>query len=243
MATPWLGTVPCFSLQTGDQFRAKAPPALTSERYAKDYNEVKALGAHSDSARTPEQTELAYFYAGVNGNNFLLWHRTLRDIAAAHVKNIGDSSRLLALANFAIADSVITAWDSKKHYVLWRPVTAIQEGENDENAATAGDPSWQPLLNTPPYPEYSSGANNVTAALTRMLALFFGKDEMTYAVTSVYPQAAQKTRTYGRFSDMASDMVDVRVYHGVHFRFGDEAAREQGTQVADWVFAHVAASR
>src|SRR5690242_14534531 len=155
---PWLGTVPCFSLQSGDQFRAKPPPALNSERYTKDYNEVKALGAHSDSARTPEQTELAYFYTGVNGNNFLLWHRTLRDIAAAHVKNMGDSSRLLALANFAIADSVITAWDSKKHYVLWRPVTAIQEGENDENAATAGDPSWQPFLNTPPYPEYTSGA-------------------------------------------------------------------------------------
>ena len=76
-----------------------------------------------------------------------------------------------------------------------------------------------------------------------MLALFFGKDEMTFTVISVYPQAAQKTRTYGRFSDMASDMVDVRVYHGVHFRFADEAAREQGTHVADWVFAHVAASQ
>lgn len=243
MATPWLGTVPCFSLQSGNQFRAKPPPALNSERYATDYNEVKALGAYSNSARTPEQTELAYFYAGVKGNNFLLWYRTLRDVAAAHVKNIGDTSRFLALANFAIADSVITAWDSKKYYVSWRPVTAIQEGEKDGNPTTAGDPSWQPFLNTPPYPEYTSGANNVTAALTRMLALFFGKDEMTFTVTSVYPQAAQQTRTYDRFSDMASDMVDVRVYHGVHFRFADEAAREQGTQVADWVFAHVAASR
>ena len=98
-------------------------------------------------------------------------------------------------------------------------------------------------MNTPPYPEYTSGANNVTAALTRTLALFFGKDDITFTVTSDHPKATQKTRTYGRFWDMASDMVNVRIYHGVHFRFGDQAGREQGTQVADWVFAHVAASR
>lgn len=240
MLTPWLGTVPCFTLQSGEQFRAKPPPALTSQQYTADYNEVKALGARSDSARTPEQTDLAYFYAG--DIPFQL-RRTLHEIAAIHVKNIDDNARLLALANLAMADAVITAWDSKKHYVSWRPVTAIQEGEKDGNPATAGDPSWQPFLNTPPYPEYSSGANNVTAALTRTLALFFGKDDMTFTVTSDHPKAAQKTRTYARFSDMASDMVNVRIYHGVHFRFGDEAAREQGTQVADWVFAHVAASR
>ena len=243
MATPWLGTVPCFTLHSGDQFRAKPPPALNSQQYVTDFNEVKALGAQSNSGRTPEQTELAYFYAGKNGNNFVLWHRTLRDIAAAHIKDIGDNARLLALANFAMADAVITAWDSKKHYGVWRPVTAIQEGENDGNAATAGDPSWQPLLNTPPYPEYSSGANNVTGALTRSLALFFGKDDVTFTVTSDYPQATQKTRSYARFSDMASDMVNVRIYQGIHFRFGDEAARGQGTKVADWVFGHVAASR
>jgi len=121
MATPWLGAVPCFTLQSGDQFRAKPPPALNSQQYATDYNEVKALGARSESARTPEQTELAYFYAGKNGTNFVLWHRALRDVAAAHVKDIDGNARLLALANLAMADGVITAWDSKKHYVLWRP--------------------------------------------------------------------------------------------------------------------------
>jgi len=243
MATPWLGAVPCFTLQSGDQFRAKPPPALTSQQYATDYNEVKALGAQSNSARTPEQTELAYFYAGKSGNNFVLWHRALRDVAAAHVNNIGDSARLLVLANLAMADALITVWDSKKYYVLWRPVTAVQEGENDGNAATAGDPSWQPFLNTPPYPDYTSGANGVTGALTRSLALFFGKDDMTFTVTSDYPQETQKTRSYNRFSDMASDMVNVRIYHGIHFRFADEASREQGTKVADWVFGHVAATR
>ena len=161
-------------------------------------------------------------------------------VAATQVNNIDDNARLLVLANLAMADAAITAWDSKRHYVFWRPVTAIQEGENDGNPATAGDPSWQPLLNTPPYPEYTSGANNVTGA---MLALFFGNDEMTFTVTSEYPKAAQKTRTYNRFSDMASDMVDVRIYQGIHFRSGDEAGRDQGKQVAQWVFEHVAAAR
>ena len=243
MATPWLGAVPCFTLQSGDQFRAKPPPVLNSQQYVTDYNEVKALGAQSNSARTPEQTELAYFYAGKNGNNFVLWHRALRDAAAAHVNNIGDHARLLALANFAMADAVITVWDSKKHYVLWRPVTATQQGENDGNEATAGDQSWQPFLNTPPYPEYTSGANGVTGALTRSLALYFGKDDMAFTVTSDYSEATKKTRTYNRFSDMASDMVNVRIYHGVHFRSADEVGRDQGIKVADWVFGHVGAAR
>jgi len=98
-------------------------------------------------------------------------------------------------------------------------------------------------VNTPPYPEYTSGANNVAAALTRTLALFFGKDEMSFTVTSVYPASAQKTRTYARFSEMAADMVDSRMYQGIHFRFGDEAGRDQGIQVAEWVFSHVGARR
>src|SRR4029077_13376071 len=134
-------------------------------------------------------------------------------------------------------------WDSKKHYVLWRPITAIQDGESDGNPATTGDPPWQPFLNTPPYPDYTSGANVITGALTRTLALYFGKDDVAFTITSDYPQAVQKTRTYGRFSDMATDMVNVRIYPGIHFRFADEAAREQGKQVAEWVFGHVAAAR
>jgi len=240
MAAPWLGTVTPFTLERGDQFRAKPPPTLTSEQYTKDYNEVKSLGGLTNSARTPEQTELAYFYAG---NFFVLWHRALREIVDQHTDNIGDSSRLLALVNMAFADTVITVWDGKRHYAYWRPITAIQEGENDGNPATAGDPSWQPFLNTPNYPEYTSGANGATGALTGMLALYFGKDDMTFTVTSEHPKAEQKTRTYSRFSDMAKDMVDVRIYHGVHFRTADEQGREQGRNVAKWVYGHAASAR
>lgn len=115
MAMPGLGAVPPFTLNSGDQFRAQALPPLSSQQYAEDYKEVKALGARVKSTRTPEQTQLAYFYAG---NNFILWYRALREIAAAHTKNIGDNARLLALGTLAMADAVITAWDSKLHYVL-----------------------------------------------------------------------------------------------------------------------------
>jgi hypothetical protein len=235
MLTSWLGTVPPFTLESGDQFSAKAPPRLTSKRYAKDYNEVKALGIRANSARTPEQDQLAYFYAG---NNFILWNRVLREVAAANTNTLGDNARLLALGTLAIADSFITAWADKILYVFWRPITAIREGENDGNTRTAGDPTWEPLLNTPNYPDYTSGANNAVGALTRTLELFFGTDQITFTAVSQFPLADPKTRTYQRFSDLSWDTVDVRIYHGIHFRFADEAARKQGRRVAKWAFKH-----
>jgi hypothetical protein len=235
MAMPWLGAVPPFTLKSGDQFRAKPMPPLNSPEYAKDYAEVKALGARVNSTRTPEQTQLAYFNAG---NLFILWNRALREIAAAHTQNLGDNARLLALSTLAIADAVIACWESKRHYVFWRPITAIREGDKDDNPQTTGDPTWEPLLNTPPYPDYTSGANNVVGALTRTLELFFGRDDVPFTAVSEHPLADPKTRTYQRFSALAQDTVEVRIYHGVHFRFADEAGRTQGRAVAEWVFAN-----
>lgn len=235
MFAPWMATTDPFTLTSPQRFRADPPPALTSDRYRRDYNEVKALGALVGSARTPQQTDLAYFY---NDNIFAQWNRALRAIAAKHVNRIGDNARLFALANVATADAVIACWDSKKHYVFWRPVTAIREGANDGNAMTVGDPMWQPLVNTPNYPDYTSGANDVTAAMTRTLSLFFGRDRMTFEVTSLAPNVVQKSRIYERFSDAARDVVEARILLGIHFRFADEAARTQGTRVAEWTFNH-----
>jgi hypothetical protein len=168
----------------------------------------------------------------------VLWNKALRDIAGAHVHDIGDSARLFALADLAIADAVITAWDSKLHYVYWRPMTAIREGDADGNARTAGDPTWEPLTNNPNYPDYTSGANNFTGAVTRGLALFFGTDEMSFSVATTNPLALQRTRMYERFSDAAADVVTARVYEGIHFRFADVEARKQGRHVAQWAFSH-----
>jgi hypothetical protein len=233
MALPWLGAVPPFTLKSGDQFRSDAPPPLGSKRYAENYDEVKALGALNSTMRTPEQTHLASFFAG---NLFIVYTQTLRDVAAAQTDNIGDNARLLALGTLAMADSLITAWDSKIHYVYWRPITAIREGDDDGNARTIGDPDWQPQINTPNYPEYPSGANNVVGALTRTLELYFGTDDITFTVISANPLAIPPTRTYQRFSDFSWETVNVRIYQGIHFRFAEEAGRTQGRHVAEWAF-------
>jgi hypothetical protein len=235
MLIPWLGSVIPFTLKSPSQFRAAPPPPLTSTRYTRAYNEVKALGSLSNSARSPEQTELANFY---NDNFVLLWNLALRDIAGMYLNNIDDTARLFALASLATADAAITSWDSKYHYVFWRPITAIQEGNHDPNRKTVGDPDWEPFAVTPPYPDYTSGANNVTGAVTGTLALFFGTDEVFFSLKSSNPLAFQNPRTYTRFSDAAQDVVDVRVYQGIHFRFADTAARHQGRLVAKWVFKY-----
>jgi hypothetical protein len=232
---PWLATVTPFTLTSPSQFRAVPPPSLKSKRYAIAFNEVKAMGAASNSARTPAQTDLGLFWFA---SYQVLWNQVLRDIATAHVHNIDDSARLFALANLAMADAIITAWDTKFHYVFWRPVTAIHDADNDGNRETDSDANWQPLINTPNYPDYTSGANNISGAATRALALFFGTDEMTFSATTTNPAALQQVRTFNRFSDAAAEVVNARIYEGIHFRFADVQARKQGRHVAQWVFSH-----
>jgi len=234
MAAEWLATVRPFTLIDPDQFRARPPPAVTSDRYTRHYKEVKRLGS-IDSVRTPEQQAVANFWALNFG---VQWNLALRDIATAHVHRISDSSRLFALANLAAADAAITSWDSKRHFVFWRPITAIQEGDSDGNPRTHGDAGWLPMLTTPPYPDYTSGANNVGGAMSRSLALFFGTDRFRFTFTTDSAIPGPRTRTFERFSDAAQELVDARVYHGVHFRFADTAARTQGRRVASWVFKH-----
>ena len=231
MATPLLATVTPFTLKDAAQLPAPPPTPLNSGEYVRDYNEVKALGSINSTERTPEQTALAAFYAV---NFFDLWFRTLQGIAATNLSDIGDSARLFALSGMATADAVIAAWSTKRYWNFWRPITAIQEGDNDGNSQTAGDPNWLPFLPTPPYPDYTSGANNITGAITRTLEHFFG-DETTFLITS---PSTNTTKTYHRFSDAASDVVSVRVYQGIHFRSADEVARRQGSAAADWAVSH-----
>jgi hypothetical protein len=229
---PWVANLTPFTLKEASQFRAAPPPDLTSERYRREYEEVKTLGSATGSARTEAQTQLSSFY---NDNFIIMWNRTLRGIADAHLDDIADTSRLFALVNFAMADAFITAWDSKYHYNFWRPITAVREGDTDGNPSTIGDPGCNPFIVTPPYPDHTSGANNVTGATMRILRLYFGTDKFTFPVMSV---PVGQTRVYERFSDVADDVVDVRIYQGIHFRSADEAARRQGERVATWVFKH-----
>lgn len=235
MVAPWMASFDPFTLTSPTRFRPAPPPALTSKHYTRDYNEVKAFGSLASTARSAEQTDLAYFYSG---NIPAQWNSALRGIATRYLHRTGDSARLFALASVATADAIISSWDSKVQYVFWRPVTAIVEADNDGNPHTIADASWQPLINTPNYPDYTSGANNVAGAMTRTLELFFDSNRVTFDVTTAVPQAVRKTRTYRRFSDAADDMVEARMLLGIHFRFADVAGRTQGRRVADWTFNH-----
>jgi hypothetical protein len=229
---PWLGAVTPFALDGTDQCNAVAPPKLSSGRYTQEYNEVKALGSKTSTERTPEQTDMANFWSD---NSAQIWARLLRALAA-NLDSLGDSARMFALTYLANADAGICAWNSKYSYVYWRPVTAIQEGDNDGNPNTIGDPAWLPVLNTPPYPEYTSGANNVSGSTTRTLHRFFGTNHMEFSLTSNFPPTIDKERDYSKFSDAADEVVEVRILQGIHFRSADKNAKKQGKKVADYVF-------
>lgn len=229
---PWLGDVTPFALESTDQCHPGPPPDLTSNRYRKDYNEVKKLGSVNSTDRSDKETDMANFWSA---NIIQIWSRGLRDIATANIDNIGDSARLFALTYISNADALICAWESKYFFVLWRPITAIQEGDNDTNPKTVGDPTWLPLLVTPPYPAYTSGANNVSGSTTRTLTHFFDTNHMSFSLTSTF-NGVTRTRMYKKFSKAADEVVDARILQGIHFRTEDEVGREQGEGAADFAF-------
>jgi hypothetical protein len=218
------------------QYLAHPPPALTSHEYARDYNEVKAMGAATGSSRTPEQTVFARFFSDTPP---MYWNRALGPISLAHLTDVGDTARLYALVNLAMTDAIVTAWNSKMHYDFWRPITAIHNANLDGNPKTMPDSAWQPLITTPPYPDYTSGANNLSGSATNMLRLFFGTDKMDFSINSTAVAAPDNVRNYTRFSKAADDVVEARILEGIHFRFADTAARMQGRRVARWAFKHV----
>lgn len=229
---PWLGQVTPFMLTRPFQFRAPPPPPLTSREYARDYNEVKALGAATGSSRTPAQTDQAFFYAG---NFVVMLNKVVRDMAIAHADNISDSSRLFALTSMSQADAAIATWNDKAFYVFWRPITAIQNGHLDNNRDTTADAAWNSLIANPPYPDYGSGANGLTASTMRALENFFRKDRMDFSVTTTNTgPTIQDTREFERFSEMSDEVVDGRVLLGIHFRFADEVSRTLGNKIADF---------
>jgi hypothetical protein len=230
----WVAEVEPFLLESAAQFRTPGPHALTSDAYAKDYEEVRTLGAATGSARTPAQEELAQFY---NLNTLAVLFDAFRTLAVDKQLTLVEQARLFAMLGMANADSVITCWADKGHWAFWRPSTAIQHGERDGNPTTVGDPAWAPLLPDPPYPDHPSGFNCVVAAFMHTATAFFGTDEVAFSVVKRAPGAPDVTRRYARFTDLVADAIDVRVYHGLHFRTADVQGAEIGRNVAAWIAA------
>ena len=230
---PYLGQVTPFFMTRPTQFRPDAPPAVTSKQYARDYLEVKLYGARTGSSRSPEQTDLANFWGG---NTFAAIYSGVRNVAAANVDNVSDSSRLFALVSMSMADTIIGVWDAKFHYNFWRPQTAIQFGDVDGNPSTVGDPAWLPFINNPAYPDYTSGANGVSSSAMYAMEHIFETDAMEFSMTSTNALAIQNPRNYTSFSQAIQEVVDGRVLLGIHFRFADTASVKLGHDVVKWGF-------
>lgn len=231
--TPWVASVTPFTMNSNSQFRVNPPPSLTSDVWEDDYNEVKSIGSLTSATRTAEQTDIGYFWAD---SGPILWQNSLRYISRNYLNDIGDSARMYALANTSIADAQIACWESKYFYNFWRPITAIRLGKMDGNVDTRVDPDWQPLINTPNFPEYPSGHASISAAISHVLRRFFGTDVLNFQMTTTNAKASQKTREFTRFSQAEKEVVNARVYVGIHYRNSDRAARAQGLRVANWVF-------
>jgi hypothetical protein len=228
----WVRVVQPFVVDSASQFRTDGPNALTSAAYAEEFDEVARLGSASSTERSPSQTAVALFFTA---NPFELWNRTFRTIAADRGLTPAEQARLLAMLNITSADATINCWDDKAYWHFWRPVTAIHLAGDDGNPATVADPTWTPLVTTPPYPDHPSGYNCNTGAFMHIAKTFFHANNVDFSVVNT---TLGTTRTYHRFTDVLKDTIDARIYLGIHFRTADVQAVVLGKQVAHWVSTH-----
>jgi hypothetical protein len=228
----WVKDVHTFLIEDGTQFATDGPNALTSAAYTEEFIEVKAYGGLTGSLRSLDQTDMARFWAD---NAFGLWSRILRNLANAEGLSTAENARLFAMAYLSAADAQITVWNDKELYGLWRPITAIRDAELDGNPDTLDDDTWTPLIGTPPYPEHPSGASAVASAMGYTLQRFFGTDKMEFGTFSNF---SGTTRTFTRFSEAVKEVVDARIYSGIHFRTADTQSRVIGKQVFHWMIKH-----
>jgi hypothetical protein len=232
---PGFGSVAPFVLRSGSQFRPDPPPALDSHRYERDYNEVRVIGAVNSPLRTAEQTNIALFW---RGSPVSIWNPIARQALGAHVTDLSEAARTLALVWIASSDASVACWDAKYIYNYWRPLPAILGGNLDDNPGTIADPAWQPLLPTPAHPEYPSGHGCNSSSSAHILVRLFG-DNPGFTIVATSPAApAGFVRYWDTFSEGVEEVIDARVYSGIHFRTADKVGARLGRQVAQYVIRH-----
>ncbi|HEY6125616.1 MAG TPA: vanadium-dependent haloperoxidase [Steroidobacteraceae bacterium] len=227
-----VGTFKPWVMESAKQFRAPPPPALTSDTWTRDVNEIRELGGLKSTARTDEQTTVGKFW-------FLTGARTynpiVRQVVLAKQMNLLDCARVYALTSIAAADSFIAVFEAKYHYHFWRPVTAIRNADLSQNPATPRDPSWQPLGDTPMHPEYPCAHCISSAAVAATLRALVGDDVGEISVTS--NTAPGVTRRWTRLSDYANEVSNARIWSGFHYRFSTEAAQDMGRKIGELTVA------
>jgi len=231
--TPWAAIMRPFMLKSADQFRAPAPPSITSPEYAAALNETETMGGATSSARTPAQTATALFW---NANVVNQYNTVYRTIAANQKLDLVDAVRLFAMGDMVAADAGIACMDSKYHYLLWRPVTAIREAGLDNNPATTPNATWTPLLTTPNHPEYPSAHGCITSAVTKVIESVLKTQTINIDVPGSTGGATTLTTTqhFNTAQDLLDNVANARVWAGLHYRFSTTAGVTLGGQVADY---------
>lgn len=230
------GKVKPFAMKNGGQFRCDPPYKIADIEYTFDLNEIRALGALHSNERTEGQTDVALFWYE---NSSFGWNRIARTLAAQHSDSLLGHARLFALLNTALADAYISSIEAKYVYNFWRPITALRLAATDGNDLTAPDPGWEPLLLTPPVPDYPSAHACAGGAASVVLAAFFGDAQtFTFQTTMSFPFPQLQPRTYHRISDAAKENAISRMLVGIHFRQACRVGLEQGRAVGKWVVQH-----
>jgi hypothetical protein len=228
----WVSVVRPFTLKTPDQYRIGRPFALTSAAYTREFNEVKRLGG-ATSTRTPKQARLATW---ASANPFAMINHGLRDIAIKRHLSTSQQARLFVMTTMSAADSLISCWENKDHWLFWRPQTAIQQAGTDGNPDTVADTGWTSLIPTPGYPDPPSGFNCFMSGSMNAARAYFGTNRMRFDLTSV--GVVPVTRRYTRFSGPIADAIEGRILVGLHFRRADVQGAWLGQKVAGYLSTH-----
>ena len=226
---PWMSKLQPFMLESTDQFRPAPPPDLTSSEWAEQYNEVRAYGRRDSLVRTPEQTTIARFWTSVP---VIQYNTAYQQIANTRELSALETARLMAMGNMVGADALIGCFDAKYHYLFWRPQFAIPQGDTDENDETAADPTFVPLIGTPPHPEYPSAHGCVTSAQAEVFVEFLGTQHIEVDIPSTVPGIAN--RHFSSANALRNEIINARVWGGIHYRLSDETGASLGRKVAHW---------
>jgi hypothetical protein len=243
----WVGNLKPFLIESPSQFRSGGPNALTSAAYAEDFNEVKQVGALNSTKRTDDQTKAAVFWQFAP---IALWNPLARGLADRYDLDAAAQARLYAMINLAAADAAISCWNDKYYWNFWRPRAAIREADTDGNPATIADPTWEPLfasaipttppLTTPPFPDHPSGHGCASGAVLNTFADFFGTDKVEITLVSgrSLNGVPIPPRQFDRFSQALKEIIDARVWGGIHFRTADVQGAVIGKKVAHYLRKH-----
>jgi hypothetical protein len=235
--TPWLGWMHPFVLESADQFKSKAPPELSSNKWAKEFNETKAYGRVDSAVRTDDQKRTAYFW---NANVTNQFNRELRDAATQYDMDLVDAAHLLAAGDLAAEDAAMATWHAKYTHLFWRPLTAIRNAGIDGNSKTAADPTWAPLITHPNHPEWVSAHGSVSGALTQVLAEVLGTKDVNITIWGGENGSAALTtsRHYESINDIRDEVENARVWGGFHYRSSTDAGLKLGEKIAHWDLQH-----